>query len=80
MRPARVMANSGGLLPRNAMLTVQPKYTEDYLIELFSLDGRLVLQQPANGQANIQVDIPQGIYMYRISSGLLQTKGQVVVY
>ena len=68
------------LLPRNAVLFVQPKYSEKYQIELYSLDGRLVLQQQANGPVEVQVDVPPGVYIYRISSGLLQSRGQLVVY
>lgn len=68
------------LVAQHGMVTVQSQYNAPYLVELYSLDGRLLLQQQVNGLANIPMDVPRGIYIYRISAGLLQSKGQVVVY
>ena len=68
------------LLYEGASLQIRPNQGAEYTFELFSTDGRPVLQRQLNGDSSIPEMPGSGNYIYRIRSGNRQQSGKLVVY
>lgn len=67
------------LLPQNSNIHIQSREATPYEFEIYNMEGRRVLQQAANGWIDLQVDLPRGLYVYKIFSENLQSNGRIIV-
>lgn len=65
--------------PTTGKLTVELPNEQDGNIELYNLLGQSVFNATINGTATIQTELPQGVYIYRITQGGLSKMGRLVV-
>lgn len=77
VRPAfRVFPN---VLAQHNSIYIQSQSQANYRIQLYNMEGRMVLDQAANGDFTLQADFAKGIYVYRIFSGQQSSTGRMVV-
>ncbi len=67
------------LLTESKMIQIVPSIPESYSIELYSLEGKLMLTQKASGISSIRADFPRGVYLYNIRSQKSKMAGRIVV-
>jgi hypothetical protein len=63
----------------NEQIHIQPQSQDPYTTALYNLQGQLMLHQQANGTSDVTLNLPKGIYVYRIFSGQMQSTGRIVV-
>jgi hypothetical protein len=67
------------LLQQNDVFRVETPSAVPYQVELYNMEGRLMLRQEQTGNATIAAAVPKGAYVYRIVSGRVYSSGRMVV-
>lgn len=65
--------------PTTGTLTVELPNSQNGNLELYNLLGQSVFNATVNGTATLQMDLPQGVYIYRIGQGGLEKMGKLLV-
>lgn len=65
--------------PTTGTLTVELPNGQSGNLELYNLLGQSVFNATINGTATLQMDLPKGVYIYRIAQDGLEKMGRLVV-
>lgn len=63
----------------NNTINIETKLSGQYTLELINMQGRITGTYQLSGNSNINVNLPAGIYIARITNGQTQSAGKLVI-